>query len=130
MPLCQPVIVRFAASIPASPWQSLRVGLRRLLGVTPTLDLHGCGVREARIEVERFLRHAQQGGETVVQIVYGKGRGSPGGRGILRDVVPRWLENEGAALVKRYRRLPDESGADGRVEVWLEPAPGGDQDGA
>jgi DNA-nicking Smr family endonuclease len=98
---------------------SFRQILSDFLGITPTLDLHGLGVREALRETERFLRHAQSLNERSVRIVYGKGHGSPGGRGILREVVPRWLEREGAALVESYERLPDGSGADGSVKVWL-----------
>jgi DNA-nicking Smr family endonuclease len=98
---------------------SLRQILRDFLGITPTLDLHGFGVREALRETERFLRQARATREPVVRIVYGKGLGSPGGRGVLREVVPRWLEREGAALVERFERLPDASGADGSVKVWL-----------
>jgi len=97
-------------------WRCL---LREMLGIAPTLDLHGLGVREALTETERFLRHAQALGEPVVRIVYGKGHGSPGARGVLRDVVPRWLDGDGAALVSRYQRVPDASGADGAVKVWL-----------
>jgi len=102
-------------------WTAFRRTLREALGITPTLDLHGLGVRDAVAETERFLRHAQALGEPVVRIVYGKGRGSPGGRGVLRNVIPSWLEREGAAFVARYQRLPDASGADGAVRVWLRP---------
>jgi DNA-nicking Smr family endonuclease len=101
--------------------RQLRQTLRELFGIVPTLDLHGLGVREAVDETERFLRHAHALGDPVVRIVYGKGHGSPGGRGVLRDVIPRWLEHEGAALVERFERLPDASGADGAVTVWLRP---------
>ncbi|MFI5398757.1 MAG: Smr/MutS family protein [Candidatus Binatia bacterium] len=97
----------------------IRSILREFLGITPTLDLHGLGVRDALAETARFLRHAQALDEHVVRIVYGKGHGSPGGRGVLREVVPRWLEHEGMALVSRYERVPDASGADGAVKVWL-----------
>jgi DNA-nicking Smr family endonuclease len=97
----------------------LRLTIRQLLGVMPTLDLHGFGVRDALTETEQFVRHAQSLGEPVVRIVYGKGHGSPGGRGVLRDVIPRWLEREGAEWVERFQRLPDASGADGVVQVWL-----------
>lgn len=101
---------------------SLRHTLRTLFGIVPTLDLHGLGVREAIAETERFLRHAQSLDEPAVRVVYGKGHGSPGGRGVLRDVIPRWLEREGADLVERFERLPDASGADGAVRVWLRHA--------
>ena len=104
----------------AGTWvQRLRRTLRELLGIVPTLDLHGFGVRAAIDETARFVRQAHALGEPVVRIVYGKGRGSPGGRGVLRDVIPRWLDREGAALVERFERLPDASGADGAVKVWL-----------
>lgn len=99
-------------------WSVRRV-IRELLGIVPTLDLHGLGVRDALEETEGFLRAAHAQGEAVVRIVYGKGHGSPGGRGVLREVIPRWLEREGVALVSRYQRMPDASGADGAVKVWL-----------
>ncbi len=107
-------------------WTAFRCTLRELFGITPTLDLHGLGVREAVAEVERFLRQVQACGEPVVRIVYGKGHGSPGGKGVLRDVIPSWLAREGVGLVERYERLPDATGADGAVRVWLRaPARGG-----
>ena len=99
--------------------QRLRLTVRELLGITPTLDLHGLGVREALEETERFVRQAQELDEGVVRIVYGKGHGSPGGRGVLRDVIPRWLERNGTPWVERYQRLPDAGGGDGAVKVWL-----------
>jgi len=98
---------------------SLRRIVRELLGITPALDLHGLGVPDALAETERFLREAEARGEPVVRIVYGKGHGSPGGRGILREVIPQWLEADGAGLVARFQRLPDATGADGAVKVWL-----------
>jgi DNA-nicking Smr family endonuclease len=87
--------------------------------LVPTLDLHGLGVNDALAETERFLLAAQAGGEPVVRIVYGKGLRSPGGRGVLREVIPHWLENEGRQLVRDLERLPDHTGADGSVRVWL-----------
>jgi DNA-nicking Smr family endonuclease len=102
----------------------LRQAIREFFGIVPTLDLHRLGVREALEETERFLRQAQAHGEQVVRIVYGKGHGSPGGRGVLRDVVPRWLDREGTAIVERYQRLPDATGADGSVRVWVRTTPG------
>ncbi len=98
---------------------SVRRALRELFGIVPTLDLHGFGVRDALDATERFLRDARADGTTAVRIVYGKGHGSPGGRGVLREVIPQWLEANSAGLVDRFERLPDASGADGAVKVWL-----------
>ena len=99
----------------------LRQTMRELFGITPTLDLHGLGVRDALQETARFLRDAQAHSEPVVRIIYGKGHGSPGRRGVLREVVPRWLETDGAEVVERYQRVPDSTGADGAVKVWVKP---------
>ncbi len=92
-----------------------------MLGISPILDLHGFGVRDALQAAECFLREAREEGTTVVRIVYGKGHGSPGGRGVLREVIPQWLEANSAGLVERFERLPDASGADGSVKVWVKP---------
>jgi DNA-nicking Smr family endonuclease len=97
----------------------IRSLVREMLGILPTLDLHGLGVKDALRQTEAFLQDAQDRRLGSVRIVYGKGHGSPGGRGVLREVVPRWLENEGRDLVRRYERRPDESGADGAVIVWV-----------
>jgi len=99
----------------------LRAHLRGLLGLVPTLDLHGLGVRDAVVETERFLCQARAEGVDSVRIVYGKGHRSPGGRGVLREVIPRWLDEHGAGLVLRYERRPDETGVDGALVVWLRP---------
>jgi DNA-nicking Smr family endonuclease len=106
----------------------IRSILREALGILPTLDLHGLGVKDALVETERFLREAQSQGISSLRIVYGKGLGSPRGRGVLREVVPSWLDGRGRGLIRRYERRPDSTGADGAVIVWvrrLEPADDG-----
>ena len=100
-------------------WTWIREAIRSALGLYPTLDLHGLGVKEALAATEAFLSEARDAGVSPVRIVYGKGKRSPGGRGVLRHVVPRWLEDEGRDLVERFERRPDQSGDDGYVVVWL-----------
>jgi DNA-nicking Smr family endonuclease len=97
----------------------IRKLLREALGIMPTLDLHGLGVQDALHATEDFLRDAQEAGLGSVRIVYGKGRGSRGGRGVLREVIPRWLDTGGRVYVRRYERRPDTSGADGGMIVWI-----------
>jgi DNA-nicking Smr family endonuclease len=97
----------------------IRSLLRDMFGILPTLDLHGLDVRDALRETEQFLRHARDSGIGSVRIVYGKGRHSRGGRGVLRDAVPGWIDAHGRDLVRRYERRPDASGADGGVIVWV-----------
>jgi DNA-nicking Smr family endonuclease len=107
----------------------IRSILREALGILPTLDLHGLGVKDALAETERFLREAQSQGVASLRIVYGKGHGSAGGRGVLREVIPRWLDDRGRELIRRYERRPDASGADGAVIVWVRPLPRDEDEG-
>ena len=97
----------------------IRKLLRQAFDLMPTLDLHGLGVQDALKETEQFLRDAQAAGLGSVRIVYGKGRGSRGGRGVLREVIPRWLDTNGRPYVRRYERRPDASGADGGMIIWV-----------
>jgi DNA-nicking Smr family endonuclease len=94
-------------------------GARRM----PVLDLHGLGVKDALAATERFVREAAAAGVSEVRIVYGKGRGSPGGRGVLREVVPRWLAEDGREWVADAAPDPDATGADGAIIVRLRVAP-------
>jgi len=97
----------------------IRQRVRQMLGILPTLDLHGLGVQDALRETEAFLRDSREAGIASVWIVYGKGKRSPGGRGVLREVIPRWLDEKGRELVRRYERRPDETGVDGGLIVWV-----------
>jgi DNA-nicking Smr family endonuclease len=87
----------------------------------PLLDLHGLGVRDALAATARFLAEARADGLTEVRIVYGKGRHSPGGRGVLREVIPRWLADEGRAWVESAAPEPDARGEDAAIRVRLRP---------
>ena len=101
----------------------MREILRRLFGIVPTIDLHGMRVRQALEATQAFLEEAQARGETEVRIIYGKGRGSPGGVGVLRQAIPDWLEKSGRRWVERFERQLDASGDDGAMRAWLRPSP-------
>ena len=87
--------------------------------VKPTLDLHGLSVKEALTETRNFVEISYREGLPAVRIVYGKGLGSPGGRGILREVIPAWCEKEGKPWVERFQREVDLRGGDGSLIVFL-----------
>jgi len=88
----------------------------------PVLDLHGLGVQDALAATERFLGEAQAAGVSEVRIVYGKGRGSPGGRGVLREVIPRWLGGDGRRYVEAAVPDTDGRGEDGAIRVSVRAA--------
>ncbi len=67
-------------------WQKLTRGQ---IAIESRLDLHGRTQAEAHDALERFLRTSSARGLRCVLIVTGKG---VEGQGILRQMVPRWLE--------------------------------------
>jgi len=85
----------------------------------PLLDLHGLGVQDAIAATTRFLTDAHAHDVAEVRIVYGKGRHSPGGRGVLREVVPRWLADEGRTWVESAVPETDAYGEDAVMRVRL-----------
>ncbi len=85
----------------------------------PRLDLHGFGVKDAIAVTARFLEEAHAAGISEVRIVYGKGRHSPGGRGVLREVIPRWLADEGRRWVTSAEPEPDAHGEDATIRIRL-----------
>jgi len=58
------------------------------MAIDGKIDLHGLTQAEARDKLQGFLAKAAAGGKRCVLIVTGKGAG---GWGVLRDAVPRWL---------------------------------------
>ncbi len=92
-----------------------------LFGAVPTLDLHGFRVRHALDATREFLREQQAAGAPQVRIIYGKGRGTPGGLGVLRQAVPAWIEQNAGIWVDRFERDLDASGNDGAMRIWLRP---------
>ena len=85
----------------------------------PEVDLHGLRVREALNALEAAIREAQARGERRLRIVCGKGLGSPGGVGVLREAVAGWLDARGYGGCYRRRVEPD--GRDGSIWVELRP---------
>lgn len=93
---------------------------RRLLraawpDAVPQVDLHGLRVPEALAAVQASLDAAKRTGAPRLRIVCGKGKGSPGGEGVLRVAVAGWLEANGYG--GRFRRDVDRDGRDGALLV-------------
>jgi DNA-nicking Smr family endonuclease len=91
---------RSSALPPLSPGESPGVDRRTAekfrrgqLAVEARLDLHGLTQAEAHRALASFVQQAHAGGLRTVLVITGKG-GFGSGRGVLREAVPRWL-NEG-----------------------------------
>jgi len=74
-------------------------------------------VPEALAAVEQALQRAERLGAGQLRIICGKGLGSRGGRGVLREAVAGWLDRHGYR--DRYRRDLDRDGRGGALWVDL-----------
>ncbi len=80
-------------------------------------DLHGHNRHEAHEEVSRFLAESQSAGKRCIRIVHGRGHGSPGREGILRQLVKSWLARRKDVLA--FCHAPPFDGGDGALWVLL-----------
>jgi DNA-nicking Smr family endonuclease len=106
--------------------QSARGKLRDLkrasFRVVETLDLHGMTGDEAHLALSVFFESCRGPRERAVLVVHGKGTHSPGGRGILRDVIARWLATSPLAEhVLCFTTARSGDGGTGAVYVLLAP---------
>jgi DNA-nicking Smr family endonuclease len=81
------------------------------------IDLHGLNRHEAHDEVTVFLAQAQSAGKRCVRIVHGRGYGSPGREGILRQLVKGWLARRRDVLA--FCHAPSCDGGQGALWVLL-----------
>ncbi len=80
-------------------------------------DLHGLNRHEAHEEVSRFLSESMQTDKRCVRIVHGRGLGSPGRGGVLRQLVKSWLSRSKNVLA--FCHPPPSDGGEGALWVLL-----------
>lgn len=96
-------------------WERLKRGQ---IPIERTLDLHGRTQTEAHAALNRFLMMASAAALRCVLVVTGKG--GPDGRGVLRQMVPRWLaEPNHRQNVLTYCPAQPRHGGDGALYVLL-----------
>ena len=96
---------------------------RGRLPVEARIDLHGLTQQEAFRALAAFLAGAQKAGRRCVLVVTGKGLRPDGRIGVLRENVPRWLNqepNRGRVLAFNYASVKD--GGEGALYVLLRRA--------
>lgn len=83
------------------------------------LDLHGMTQDEAHRALRRTITGAVRQGKRTLLVITGKGRVSGGG-GVLRRMVPIWLEETDLrAHVIAYTTAPPRDGGDGALYIRL-----------
>jgi DNA-nicking Smr family endonuclease len=104
--------------LPRSVLRDLRRGRWTIRNHT---DLHGLNRREAHEEVARFLAESVRESRRCVRIVHGRGLGSPGREGILRQLVKRWLSRSQDVLA--FCHPPPCDGGEGALWILLRSPP-------
>ena len=103
--------------LPRSVLRDLRRGRWTIQNHT---DLHGLNRHEAHEEVSRFLTESLQTGKRCIRIVHGRGLGSPGREGVLRQLVKGWLSRSKDVLA--FCHAPVSDGGEGALWVLLRSA--------
>lgn len=81
------------------------------------IDLHGMTQAEAHRALGGFLFDAQTSGQKAVLVITGKGKM---GEGILRDAVPRWLnEPDNRRMIRAFSYAAPKDGGEGALYVLL-----------
>jgi DNA-nicking Smr family endonuclease len=102
---------------PGLPRKLLRDLRRGRWAIRNHIDLHGLNRYEAHEEVARFLAESVREGKRCVRIVHGKGHGSPGREGVLRQLVKSWLSRSQDVLAFCHPPLCD--GGEGALWILL-----------
>ena len=105
---------------PGLPRNVLRDLRRGRWAIQAHTDLHGLNRHEAHEEINHFLAAAAQTGKRCVRIVHGRGLGSPGRTGVLRQLVKSWLARRRDVLAFCHAPLCD--GGEGALWVLLRAA--------
>lgn len=90
------------------------------MDIEATLDLHGLIQAEAHRALGAFLHGSRSAGKRTVLVITGKGGVKDSERGVLRDAVPRWL-NEGPnrRMIKAFSFAAPKDGGEGALYVLL-----------
>lgn len=81
------------------------------------VDLHGLTREEARTTLSRFLAASLHQGQRCLRVIHGKGLGSPGGVGLLKQLSKGWLAQREEILA--FCQAKPHDGGEGALLVLL-----------
>ncbi len=91
---------------------------RGQLDIEATLDLHGHTQTAAHRALEAFLSASFNAGRRTVRVITGKGGREDGRPGVLKDAVPRWLnELPMRQWVAGFSYAPRQHGGEGALHI-------------
>jgi len=84
------------------------------------LDLHGMTQKQACVSINSFIQNSFHSGKRCVLIITGKGNKPDGSVGLLRMMVPRWLNEEpNRSCVLAFSYAVPKDGGEGALYVML-----------
>jgi hypothetical protein len=90
------------------------------LPVDGKLDLHGFQQHNAHQALRDFIRSRYDRGARFLIVVTGKGTRSEGGQGVLKRLVPRWLnEADMRRLIVSFSHAQPADGGEGAIYIYL-----------
>jgi len=93
---------------------------RGQLSVEGRIDLHGMTQAQAHHALEHFLGASQNAGRRTVLVITGKGFKPGGGIGVLKQAVPKWLnEQPNRSRVQGFSHASPRDGGEGALYVRL-----------
>ncbi|MFC1673015.1 Smr/MutS family protein [Pseudomonadota bacterium] len=84
------------------------------------LDLHGCTQDIARPELEDFIERAWLSGKREVLVITGKGTRMDGSIGVLRQMVPQWLNRvPNRERITAFTQAATKDGGEGALYIRI-----------
>ncbi len=106
-----------AAGVDKRTMEKLRRGKLQLEG---RLDLHGMTQEQAHRALVRFIDTGYSQGRRCVSVITGKGTRLSGEIGVLRQMVPLWLNQPGLrSKIIAFSHAPKNEGGEGALYVLL-----------
>ena len=102
---------------PGLPRSVLRDLRRGRWTIRNHIDLHGLDRYQAHEEIAYFLAESVRTGKRCVRVVHGRGHGSPGREGVLRQLVKNWLSHSKDVLA--FCHPPSSDGGEGALWILL-----------
>jgi len=102
---------------PGLDWRTQTKMRRGQVDIEARIDLHGMTQAQAHRELGGFLFDQQAMVRRSVLVITGKGAG---GEGVLREAVPRWLnEGDNRRMVRAFSHAAPKDGGEGALYVLL-----------
>jgi DNA-nicking Smr family endonuclease len=94
-----------------------------LYNISASIDLHGMTEEQAYQAFDKFIKNSYELHHRLVLVIVGKGKKSEGKMGLLRSLLPTWVNHPHIrSLIVTLRVAPKEHGGEGAYFILLKRA--------